>query len=176
MTPEQHIEQLRKYLTAVKAAAPVLSQEIAQTGVSVMVNRSIETGINKNGVPGAKAQYSTKPFPTFFYGKKVRNQGGRNYIKKNKLGTWGEFRKAQGLRNDVVNLSYNNTMWRNYGVLGNVQNGALYSTLIGMKDGSRIFEYNVNRYGDFYENTPEERKQLDGDLLFKINSISQRYL
>jgi hypothetical protein len=154
------VDTLQDRLALAKAQllqqGPRIVQTQAQTGLALVALR-----IQEQGLPG-RPQYSTNLFPTFLFAKRALNAGGRDYIKKNKLGTWGQFRAAQGRRSDVVDLSYSNRMWRSLTVAPAGGVGALFSAKVVAADQESAdkVRHNTERYGDFLNPLPAEAAEV----------------
>ena len=176
MTVRQKIEQLNQLYANIIQEMPSIVEEMAVTGVSLVKNRSINDGINQDGKEGSKATYSTNKTRTFKFLPKARNEAGRKYVKANRLGTWFEFRKAQGLTNEQVNLSYTNEMWRNYGLIQYRQSGTKFVYEVGTKGDANKFEENVKRYGKFYLNEPNEVQRLQNDVRKRLSEVFKNAL
>ncbi|WP_223673190.1 hypothetical protein, partial [Proteus terrae] len=74
---------------------------MAQTGLTLVKERSIQEGIT---VEGSFAEYSDKPVYKSSFKKKALNSAGSAYASLGGKGTWGGFREAQGRKSDHVNL------------------------------------------------------------------------
>lgn len=161
----EHIAKLR----ALRANLPELSRALlfdaSETLVALRKEDSIENGININGQEGSKASYSTNPVPTYYFKGKELNSGGRDYTSKNKTGTWYGLRQAEGLRSEKVNLTHTGAMWRAYGVIDVVISNGKVTARVGLSGPeSEVFDFNVERYGAFFRNTPTELAQIQRDI------------
>ncbi|MCX6218354.1 hypothetical protein [Spirosoma sp.] len=142
-----------------------LMTEVAETGVSVMEARSIDTGIDADGRPGNKAKYSEKKVPSYFLKGQELNQSGKKYLDENKRVNWYGLRQAQGLKSQDVNLTYTGEMWKQYGVLSVTVSNGKVSARVGISgDRAAVFVANIKRYGAFYRNTPEELANRQQDI------------
>lgn len=171
MTPQDFIAKLRADADIIRRAAPSMSQEIAESTLTLIKDRSINEGILIDGREGNKAQYSTRRINTQKFKGKERNRAGSAYIAANMLGTWHEFRKAQGLNSEPVNLSYNNDMWENIQILQTRDNGdGKANTIVGSYDEetNKKILGNTALFGDFLTPTEDELKIAQEVLQEKI--------
>lgn len=145
--------------------------DISESTLTLIKDRSINEGIDIDGKPNNKAKYSTRKINTQKFKGKERSRSGAKYIEANALGTWHDFRKAQGLNSEPVNLSYSNEMWSNIAVvkaertvLGKAQ------SYVGSSDPETIkkIESNTELFGDFLRPLPEELKLSQTVLQEKI--------
>lgn len=126
---------------------------------------------------GFGARYSTKKVPAFFFYGKELNAKGKSYIdnlidtptesKEIEDGTnWGEFRNAQGLQTNHVDLAYSTRMWKGMRPDEPQKEGSRYFCFMGHNDreGANKMNWNFARYGDFLG------KALDGqeDILREV--------
>jgi len=163
MTLQEHMQKLESFRLKLRAKAPEIVLKQAITGVSKVKNRSIEDGIFKDGKDGTYAKYSDKEIPTWFFFSKALNNSGRRYVKQNKYGTWHDFRKAQGLESDNVNLAYSNRMWTAYRPTEQVEyKPNIFRVIVDASDSEerKKMMYNKARYGAFYKPTQEEISEL----------------
>jgi len=159
MTALEFAAKLRNEAEIIRRAAPSMSAEIAESTLTLIKDRSINEGILIDGREGNKAQYSTRKINTQKFKGKERNRAGSAYIAANILGTWHDFRKAQGLNSEPVNLSYNNDMWENIKVLQSTDaGGGKASTTVGSLDDetNNKIAANTARFGDFLTPTEDE--------------------
>lgn len=170
---------LLAYATQCEQAAQAMEREagriavgIAQIGLSLTV-----LSIQRDGLPG-KPRYSTKLIPTFYFRGKELNQAGRTYIKKQKLGTWGGFRQAQGLPSAVVNITYSGRTLRSLQpVLVSSGAGKASAKLVSSTDeNQRILGYLVEKYGDFLEPQPAVVGEARLYATKEVTAILQRYI
>lgn len=168
------IEQARDRVKALIQKLPEIAERVcvgqAQSGLSIVKNRSIKDGIFVNSEEGNFADYSKSKIPTSNFVGKERNQGGRDFIKNNPLGTWHDFRKAQGLNSEKVNASYSNRMWTSLAITqtARTRNGAL--VVVSTTDPNvreRLYKL-FERYGNFLNPTEEEAKDLREDGLKQL--------
>lgn len=153
------IAKLKNDAEILRRAAPAMSNEIAESALTLIKDRSINEGISIGGVESNKADYSTRPTKTEKFKKNVLNKAGSAYINANVLGTWHAFRKAQGLTSEKVNLSYTNDMWKNIQVLNTTETAPGKAvTNVGTydKDTWEKMQSNEYRFGEFLVPTAEE--------------------
>ncbi len=157
--------KLQRAGEAIRADAPRLIRQQAQTGLSLLEERSIQEGIEVNG---SKQQYSNKPVYRSGFAAAARNGAGRAWTsdKSNKKGTWGEFREAQGLDSSAVNLFYTGRMWTSIHVTDGPQEGNTVSAYVAPSDRESALKLigNLKRYGPFMDLREGEVQQLQADL------------
>lgn len=134
------------------AQAPRIVQVQAQTALALVTLRIQSQGL---GVP-----YSTKGVPVYFFEGRAQNAAGRDYIKrkekekgKARLGTWQEFKQAQGYGSTSVNLTYTGRMFRSLTTIFAGFSGLIYTARIVASDQEEAqkVQYNMDRYGDFLQ-------------------------
>lgn len=171
MSNREFASLLRQSRLRLEAELPGSLAETALTGLSIVKDRSINEGILVDSKPGNKADYSTNKVGTWRFKGKERNAAGKRYIATNPLGTWGEFRKAQGLPSDNVNLFYTGDLWRSIVVTNLRREGARVSVTIASTESGQKLQDVVKRYGIFFVPTPAEQQQLTRDL---INDLTRK--
>lgn len=156
MTPEEFEEKLMVLAADVSASGQTIVSQMASDGKALVNLRIV-----RDGLPDKT--YSKKPFPTYFHKNKVLNQGGTKYIEENPMGTWGDFRKAQGLKSDKVNLSYTSRMWSAIGVTKRRMEGGTFVAELGATDRETeaVLQHNQERYGNFLVPNEQEKKLVD---------------
>lgn len=123
---------------------------------------------------GFGAKYSENKVPAWFFVGKELNGSGTSFLesltesKKKGKGkkkrediteggliegetTWGEFRGAQGLQNQFVDLGYTNKMWADMSPVEIKQEGGQVVAYLGgrTRENQDKMNYNRDRYGDF---------------------------
>lgn len=103
------------------------------------------SGIDVDGIVGNKKTYSQKKYTVWILQKYAINAGGflaSKYVKKM---SWHEFRLAQGIRGDFVNVNYTGEFWRSFVVItrGNT------AQIIYIGDEIKWNRLN-NLFGEFY--------------------------
>lgn len=165
MSPKEYAQKLRSLAESLPEIAETVLVTEAQSGLSIVKNRSINDGIFEDSKDGALVDYSTNKMRTSKFKGKERNKAGTDYIASNRLGTWHEFRKAQGLKSEKVNLSYTNRFWTSISIVKKEKTarGALViiapSNPEEIEKGKDLF----NRYGNFLIPTEDEKKDLIKD-------------
>ena len=172
-------KKLQRLIDDLPAEAERLCIAQAQSGLTIVKNRSTNKGIFVSSKEGNYADYSKNKVLTKRFIGKQRNQSGTEFIKKNRLATWHEFRKAQGLTSEKVNLSYTNRMWSSMGIIATKKiNGNGFQTIIGSTD-SRVDVYLpklAERYGNFINPTTQESLQLQKDTIVDLLQFIKRNL
>lgn len=171
MSIDEFIAKIDNDREVIERAVESMSNEIAESSLTLLKDRSINEGIAINGDENNKASYSKNQISTGKFSKKVLNSGGRSYISANMLGTWEEFRKAQGLPGDPVNLSYTNAMWSHVQVLYTRKTGAgRAETVVGSNDAETNKKLSANEFlfGTFLTPTEDEVKLAEEVLQEKI--------
>jgi len=147
----------------------------ALTTMVVTAKALAEREIVQNGI-GAK--YSKEKYPAFFLAGKELNQKGTTFlaahgvdttgkqtrnVQKGKKSTkrtleyadtlvnWEEFREAQGLQGNHVDLHYSNKMYANMGPQAPEQDGEVTRVRLGAtnKEAQDKMNWNYERYGNF---------------------------
>lgn len=170
MSTPEYQQRVSDLIARLKAEAPLIALKLAQSGLSVVKNRSIQDGIT---VDGAYAEYSTKPVFKSSFKKKTLNQAGAAYAASGGKGTWGELRSVQGRKADKANLFYSGRMWTSLHIVSQEQNGNRYSVLVGPSDqaSAQILAGNLKRYGNFLAHTKQEIDNLEEDTHAEIDDI-----
>lgn len=149
------LAQLIAVLKTIKAELPSIlgstAESMAATGKALAM-----LTIEREAILG---KYSGKTIPAFLLQGKELNQGGSSFLAKrikaknpqNRVTNWAEFRAAQGLQTDHVDLTYSGEMWRGllpqpYKFDGDIVSSALAHN---NKDGQDKLNWNRKRYGNF---------------------------
>lgn len=165
------INKLRRDREILSNAAESMSNEIAESSLTLIKDRSINEGISIDGVETNKPDYSTRPMNTQKFKGKELNARGSKWIQANALGTWHQFRKVQGLNSEKVNLSYTNEMWEHIQALNTIKTGdGKAQTVIGSYDPetNKKMAANTARFGNFLIPTPDELQTSQEVLQEKI--------
>ncbi len=162
-------------LAALAAEAPNIAMRMGQTALTLKKEESIRDGIT---VDGAYAEYGGKPTYKSSYKSKARNSAGSAYASSGGKGTWGEFRAAQGLKSDKVNLFYSGRMWTALRIISQSQNGYRYSILVGASDEEavKVLLGNLQRYGNFLAISPAQERIIKDDAEADVADIVNRFL
>lgn len=156
---------------ALRLAAPRIVRLQAQTGLALVTLR-----IQRDGLPGKS--YSSNLVPTYWFAKKAINSGGPAYVKKNKLGTWGGFRAAQGLPSDRVTLTYTGAMFRSLTPTEGVAVGTVFTAQVvaSNAESAQVLGYNQARYGDFLQPSAAEAAQVAQVGKVELDKVVNLYL
>lgn len=175
MTSQEAQNQITAMIGELKRESPFIVLRMAQIGLSILKDTQIEKGIV---VDGSFAEYSNKPAYKSSFKKKALNSAGSAYASSGGKGTWGGFRAAQGRKSDHVNAFYTGEMWGALRVIGQTQNGYVYSVLTGVDNEAalRKFIQNIKRYGNFMKLSAEYEKLILDDASSEINEIVAKYL
>jgi hypothetical protein len=165
MTTLEYRSKLQDFITDLPNIAEQLCIQQSLSGLTIVKDRSTQNGIFVDSVNGDYAEYSKKQISTKKFVGKERNSSGTQFIKSNPRGTWHDFRKAQGLQSEKVNLSYTSRMWSSMGIvrIAKLVNGVM--TVIGSSD-SEVDKYLpslVAKYGNFINPTEDEIFELQKD-------------
>lgn len=170
----QDLAELRKKLEAFRDDMDrdllELATTISITGKALANRTIVDKGIGYT--------YSKNPVPAFFMHGKELNASGASFIERlNKkstkaLTTWGEFRAAQGLQNNHVDLTYTGKMWSGMFPKEAYKQGNKYIAPLGHnnREGQNEMNWNKARYGDFIG------KALKGDNLETIGKMAHEEL
>lgn len=147
---ELAIENLDTYLIQTNESAAV-------TARSLVVNR-----IQNEGVHDGMARYSTNKLnPNKLLGTELRASAAAELRGKGSM-SYEEWRVANGLQVDHVDLTYSGRMFQNFQVQGTNREGNSIVTVISVtqQDEIKKMEANKERYGDFLEITEKEKDLL----------------
>ncbi|GAB2865998.1 hypothetical protein [Hymenobacter ruber] len=162
-TLSSRIDKAREALTL---AGPRLALLYASTVLALVTLR-----VQSQGLTGKL--YSSRPVPTFFFTKEALNAGGRNYIKKNRTGTWAGLRAAEGLPVDAVYLTHSGRMIRALTTTGAGNQGAVFFARIIAADAESAskVEHNLKRYGNWLLPTPSEEAEAQAAVQAEVVRI-----
>ena len=117
--------------------------------------------------------YSSVDVPAWFFNDKQLNNSGRNFItnvtdSEYPYTNWGSFRRAQGLQNSHVDLTYSGKMWASMFPQDVEIVGMVYTAPLGSnnKEGQSKMNWNFDRYGDFVG------RALSGDNLELLYGVA----
>lgn len=147
---ELAIDNLDTYLIQTNESAAV-------TARSLVVNR-----IQNEGVHAGNARYSkNKLNPKKLLGTELRAGAAAELREKGSM-SYEEWRVANGLQVDHVDLTYSGRMFQNFQVQGTNREGNSIVTVISVtqQDEVKKMEANKERYGDFLEITEKEKDLL----------------
>ena len=175
MTLGEYRAKIRGLINALPTESSIIFEQNANDLIASIENRSINDGIE---VAGAKQNYSTNQVNTQRFKGKELNQKGRSYIASNRLGTWADFRKAQGLQAENVNLAYSNKMWSSLR-LGDISNnnGRISGQIVfSDSEGAKKFEQNIKRYGNFFSPNSSEKSDFKDNVTSDLVKVIKKYL
>lgn len=163
--------RLRAAAAALEAEGPRIVETMAQTARVLAQQRIQERGV-------AGAAYSQNLVPTFFFAKRALNAGGRQYVKKNKLGTWGGFRQAQGRQSQFVDLTYTGHMFQSLQTRRQPGEPGVFraETVASDQESAKKLRYNLERYGNFMAPTAQEQGELRLIGSREVGGILNQYL
>lgn len=149
--------------------------EAKQGEIATQLSLSVKALANRNAVEyGIGASYSNNDVPVFYFDQSTINQGGKEYIKKQKkskrnggnngLGNWKGLRAAEGLQVNHVDLTHSGQMWRGIVPLPPMKQGNVVVAPLGgtTLEVQKEMNYNYERFGDFILKslTPENQETL----------------
>lgn len=177
---------VNSFLSEVKNEAPVINAKITRSGLSLIHDRILNEGIEGKS-------YSTNPLPMFYFTGKSISAGGEAKVKatekRNKKAgipgiSYTDFRQANNLQTNHVDLRLSGDMWRDMDVLESNASGFKVITTAGSKnsitykDGQttgKVVGYLAERYGDFLTPTKQEEEILDNALDEELQNIINTY-
>jgi hypothetical protein len=183
MDINQFNSSVNNFLSAVRNNGPEINATITQSGLSLIRDRILDEGIK-----GEK--YSTDTLPYFYFiGKSISDGGEAKAKSKNKANkykgiSYTDFREANNLQTNHVDLRFSGDMWRDMAVLETKTIGSKIITEAGSKnsitykDGQttgKIVEYLSDRYGDFLTPTKEEENILDNSLDEELQNLINQF-
>jgi hypothetical protein len=144
----------------------LFGKELNGAGTTFLENHGVNTSTGAQG-EGKK--------------KRRKKKGDPDPGKFNKFTNWGEFREAQGLQDEYVDLSYSNKMWANMQVVKIEQSNGIVRALLGATntESQNKMNWNRERYGDFIDKglTDEDLdKTLPQVVLDELNNILGQFL
>lgn len=162
----QKLEQLKRDLIA---EAPAIAYQMASDGKAYAYLRITSEGVGS---------YSTNPIPTFFFKGRELNKAGEDWLEKHSMGTWSEFKDAQGVGSEFVNLLYSGRTFAGIVVIGESREGEAYVAEIGGSDKEvqEVMDNNYLRYGNYLMATPEEERKIAEGANDRIAEIISRQL
>lgn len=138
-------------------------KELNASGVTFLKNH----GVNEKGEQGAAKK------------KRRKKKGDPDPGHFDTMTNWKEFRQAQGLQTDHVDLSYSNKMFANMQPVKLEQRGDQYFALLGAtnKEAQDKMNWNRDRYGDFIGQalTEEDRKTLQNVVVDEVVTILNQF-
>lgn len=183
MNIEQFNNSVNTLLSNLSNDLPIINARITRSGLSLIHNRILNDGIDG-------ASYSTNPLPAYFFTGKSISAGGdarvkaKNKANKGKGISYVDFRDANNLQTNHVDLRLSGDMWRDADVTDNTQFGLKNTTIAEFKGSikyqngkttAEIADYNASRYGDFLTPTKQEENILDEALDDELQQLIDTY-
>ena len=163
------LKELIVKFKALRDALPEVMPAVA-TSVSLSAKAIAERTIKDKGFGEL---YSAVDVPAWFLEGKQLNNSGKNFLDNINesdypFTNWGELRKAQGLQNSHVDLTYSGKMWAGMFPQDVEVTGVRYIAPLGNnnKEGQNKMNWNFDRYGDFVGRT------LTGDNLDLLYNVA----
>lgn len=195
MNIKEAIAKIDLIISSLDAELQKASEEFAMSALGLVVNR-----IQQEGIPGRK--YSTNKLPAFWFEDKALNGGGRALVEKHMkkkerafykmVGekvrnnkaidemengiSYDEWRQANGLQVNHVDLTFSGRMMQNLGVLGTKRNGNIWVTVIGGTNAEVIMklEYTTKMFGKWLKPTDQEKDLLQMQFQKRIDDFLNR--
>lgn len=163
------IARLKEFRDTLPEVLPDVAKSVSLTGKAMSERIIKDKGFGK--------LYSETKVPAWFMEGKALNNSGNTYIKSLQKAatedepattTWGDFRKAQGLQDKYVDLTYSGKMWAGMFPQDVQVNLFTYIAPLGnnSKEGQEKMNYNFERYGDFIG------KVITGDVLDAMYNVA----
>lgn len=183
-------DKVKNLLSFAQIEFPIVNARLAVTALSLVRNRIINDGVNSKG--NSLGKYSQNPLPTYFFSGKSISAGGdkgvKAYEKANrKLGINGvsyeQFRDANNLQTNHVDLKVSGDTWRDIDVLETFNEGGKIITLVASKNSisrkngkgtiktGEITEFLGERYGDFLQLNETETEILEEALDAEVQNL-----
>lgn len=174
---------VNSFLSEVKNEAPIISARITRSGLSLIQDRILNEGVEGE-------RYSTNPLPAYFFTGKSISAGGEAKVKaKNKANkykgiSYTDFRQANNLQTNHVDLRLSGDMWIDMDVLESNRSGFKVITEAGSKNSityqggqttGQVVGYLAERYGDFLTPTRQEEEILNNALDEELQNIINTY-
>lgn len=178
MTVGEYRAIVRRTMQALQVESERIAQAIVLSGLNLVKDRSIRNGIFVDSKEGNYTDYSVNKVLTVRFIGSELNQAGRDFIAKNRLATWQDFKIAQGLPAGHVNLSYTNRMWTSLAIINVKKEGYKIIFTIGTMD-DEVKEYIadlVKRYGNFAKPTLSESFELNKDFVQELIDFLKYHL
>lgn len=194
-------ERLKEIEAAVLEKLPEIAIVLTQSAKALAERNTKEKGFG--------AKYSQNKIPAWFLHGKELNQKGTKFLQDrgvdmqtgkqgdakkkrrkkgetadpghfDKMTNWSEFRAAQGLEIDHVDLSYSNKMWANMQPVRVEQKGDIYLAPLGATntEAQNKMNWNHERYGDFVGKalTEEDRNTLTDVVTGEVVAVIDSFL
>lgn len=160
------LQRLQAQREAVNAAAPALVRQMAATGLALR-----RLAVQQRGIVGAA--YSSRLISTFYFQPQALNAGGRDYIKRNRLGNWAGLRAAEGLQTAFVDFTHRGRTWNSLHAQEGPGSGGVFTAPIVASDqeSARILQKGFARYGNFLALEPAESAEVQQVAVVAIKRI-----
>jgi len=141
------VNKLKGFRDKLPEVLPTLATTVSLTGKALAERVIKDQGFGKT--------YSENKLPINYFWGKFLNNRGLAYLQSNKVAqdgtTWGDFRKAQGLQDRYVDLTYSGKMWAGMFPQEVEINLFSYVAPLGNNtiEGQKKMNWNRERYGDF---------------------------
>ena len=175
LTIEQAISRLDNLIANYDSVIAKLCETMALEAQAIIIDR-----IQKYGITGRR--YSANPLPVFFFEGRELNSPGAALLKrkdKRKEGvSYEEWRKANGLQTDHIDLSFSNRMWEKLVIVGTFKEGDVVKTIIAGGDQSTKdkLKWNTERFGEFLTLDESEETALKERFSKLYDEIIEMYL
>ncbi|MFT3704641.1 MAG: hypothetical protein QM802_19910 [Agriterribacter sp.] len=195
MSIQEAIARIDQIILGLDAELQKASEELALSLMGMIINR-----IQQQGLPGRK--YSKNKLPAFYFYDRALNAGGRalyaKHVKKRErellkeIGeklrkntaidemengiSYEEWRVANGLQVNHVDLTFSGRMLQNLGIVGTKRVGDYYVTVLGgtNEETKLRLEYNTIRFGRWFKPTQEEIDIVKVQFGNRIEAYLQR--
>lgn len=176
ITIDQFAESLKKLAKDIQGNGIKIAEKMALTGKSLVQER-----IQKEGFG---ATYSKKMVPAYFlHGKELRtgSKASKKFFETNNLDddlvNWSEFRQAQGLQTEFVDLTYSGRMFGGIRPINKGGDGKRFFVHLGGTDREVDLKlgWNTQRYGDFMRPNEAEQKEVDEIVEDEFQKLIKRH-
>jgi hypothetical protein len=200
-----NMQDLKQRLKEIRDAVEARLPDIA-VALTLSAKALAERNIKEKGFG---AEYSRNKVPAWFLHGKELNAAGTKFLqdrgvntttgeqgkpkkrrrKKGETGdpapfstmtNWGEFRVAQGLQDEHVDVSYSNKMWANMQPVKVEQKGDTYLAPLGATntEAQNKMNWNRDRYGDFIGKAlgDDERAIMTSVVVDEVTNIIDQFL
>lgn len=173
-TVDQFLSELKALAADLKRQAPLIADTMALTGKSIIQERIQREGFG--------VEYSKNFIPAWWLRGKEINAGGRRYMEDSSLDddlvNWQEFRRAQGLQTDHVDLTYTGRMFAGLTITERRTEGSAYVVRLGGSDREvdKKLGWNAERYGDFLAPNASEKTEIDAIVLDYLEELIKKHI
>lgn len=183
---DQYINNLEQFLNVVQNELPVIMTEGATTMKTQIQDRIQERGLDDQNNPlkyGSGNPYSEKDIPAFFYkNAETLNAGASKYvddqIEEGEGISYKDWREANNLQTDHVDLTFSGRMWQNIGLTSvkSGQNIAIVTISGKTTEAEDKAFFNSIRYGDILTPNQEENEELELVVDTKLQHLANQLL